>query len=228
MKSGKSLSGDNEKTRKIVLYLCLCLYLSGCATEEKINYWTMPAEQLAGYVKIKIKTTEFDNYVDYTMPELQIQFSERPLFPNPSIHYIKPDSEMKSTGASDQSFLIRGSRDKTTGKMTHQLYVTIQYCDVNYVVWGLIPTDFGKRRFYRTASFKGGKVVDLMNINTEIIFPFPLVFKEIVGIWLTEDFLREYSESGLTVRLNAQSGDQTFITVPPNYIQAYLKVISSK
>lgn len=112
---------------------------------------------------------------------------------------------------------LRGWIDKSTKISSHQIYTRVWY---NLSDW----------RFYRSASFKGGERVDLVEIDRDVNCSggggiVTCSYAEIIGVPISLDDLKGAQDTGLIVRLNARSGHETFIEIPAPYVKGYLAAV---
>jgi hypothetical protein len=126
------------------------------------------------------------------------------------------DSSAKFTGPTvrgEPTWLVRAWRDRQTGIVSRQLYVTHYYFGSGW-------------RFYRTASFEGGEQAQATRIDSSPRCTRNLCsYTEIVGVSLPPAQWAKALQSGLTVRINAQSGDRSFVTIPAAYAQGFESAI---
>lgn len=115
---------------------------------------------------------------------------------------------------------LRGWKGPTGIVVNHQLYVVAQYSDA-YL------------RSYRSAYFDEGQTAGFTQIGNRLhgcrlyhIMPILCDFEEVFGVALTTEFLERHKVTGLSVRINAQSVQGTFIRLPSNYIQGYLAAVA--
>ena len=54
------------------------------------------------------------------------------------------------------------------------------------------------------------------------------VFKELMSIQLTDDFLHSHSKDGFQISISSKSGIKSDLYVPPAYIKGYLKAVDGK
>jgi hypothetical protein len=126
------------------------------------------------------------------------------------------DSAAKFVGPTvrgDPTWMVRAWRDRQTGVVVRQLYVSLYYHGSGW-------------RFYRTASFEGGEQATATRIDS-----YPTCsrrscsYTETVGIALPPAQWAKALQTGLTVRVNAQSGDHSFVNIPASYAQGFESAI---
>lgn len=179
-----------------VIFVLLAL-LSGCVP----NY----AEKSATEVRAAVKT-------EYTKADARINFLAPPLR---TTEYNSQLSEYDYFTAH-----LRGWKDPTGAVANHQLYVEARYSDAFL-------------RSYRSADVEGGQPASFTAIGTRTygcrlyhIMPILCDFEEVVGVALTTAFLERHTATGLSVRINAQSGREAIIRLPSTYFQGYLDAVA--
>jgi hypothetical protein len=155
-----------------------------------------PSEVSSG---VEVKDTKFDARVTFTGPEV---------------------FEAKSRGllTDHQRYRLRAWKERASGSTTYQLYANIWY-------------NTGGWRYYRSASFDDGRQTDIIEIDRDVDCTSrggytSCSYEETIGVPITQEFLDSTTATGFSVRLNSKGGTESFITVPPNYIQGFLQVVS--
>ncbi len=114
----------------------------------------------------------------------------------------------------DATWRLRAWRDKATGEVRAQLYVTID-------------TTGDRWRGYRSASFDDTSSVQTVRIDTDVACRRSLcMYSETVGVPL--DMARLSADRALRVRLNSQAGVNTLVEVPADYLRGFLEVLARK
>lgn len=115
-----------------------------------------------------------------------------------------------------QRYRLRGWIRKDGGEERHQLYVTITY-------------DLSGWAFFERASFLVGepRPLDLIGRDVGSCTRYGCTHVETVGVSFDRAYLEAHRGDGLRIRLDAKSGATTVITVPPNYVAAYLSVVDA-
>lgn len=148
---------------------------------------------------VKIESSEFDDKATIVGPKIQTTHSEGLL----SIYH--------------NDFRLRGWKSKNSNQPTSfQLYIQVEYVR-------------GSWAFFQSASFVGGKTVDLTKIKRDVSSCSSgsgCIYSEIVGLEVKVPFLEKQKSSGFRVRLNSKSGATTVLEVPANYIQGYLSAFA--
>jgi hypothetical protein len=120
-------------------------------------------------------------------------------------------------GWSTQSwYRLRGSKDKATKAISHELYVYIWYNE-------------GGFRNYVTATFAGDREVAVTKIHA---YPSDIgrrfgAFDEWIAIPLDEAWLNSARSTGFDMRLKALSGHEVLLSVPGVYVMAYTKAVGT-
>lgn len=165
----------------------LTLTLAGCATPSR----ALQTSEVAAAVQVR--DSRFDAAVEYIGP----------LVTTHTARGITPDHE---------TWRLRGWRDKATGAMRHQLYVSVWHQDRH-------------ARGYVLASFEDGSQASTVYIGYDPNCSgrtFSCAHSETVGVSLTTQQLDAARLGGLAVRLSSRTGPQTVISVPASYVNGYM------
>lgn len=119
-------------------------------------------------------------------------------------------------GWSTQSwYRLRGSKDKATKAVSHELYVYIWYSE-------------GGFRNYVTATFAGGRevaVTKLYSKPSEIGRRFG-AFDEWLAVPLDDSSIDSARSTGFELRFRALSGPEVSLSVPGAYVAAYVNAVA--
>ncbi len=109
-----------------------------------------------------------------------------------------------------QDYFLQGSINN--GLIQHQLHLSIKYTS-------------DKFRNYYSASFSNGSEVDttLIGRDANSCSASTCDYTEIIGLNLSDDFLRSNMENGFSIVFNSKKSTNK-ITIPSDYIKGYLKV----
>jgi hypothetical protein len=158
-------------------------------------------KQSAGEIasKVEVKDSNFDQQIAYIGPEI-LNFEARGLLND------------------HQRLRLRAWKSKPSGDLTYQLYAKIWF-------------NTGGWRHYRTVSFPDATQSDVVRIDADVQCMggggyTSCSHEETVGVPLSAAFLNANGASGFTIRLNSQSGTQSFLKVPANYVQGFLLRVS--
>lgn len=188
------------KNTKKLLALC-AIFLSGCMA----NYSTMPASEVAEAVIITDSKTEAD--IRYKGPAI-----------------VKEETFKLDTDT--QYYRIRGWRNRKTSALRHQLKVVISN-----------PT--GRFRIYNSAIFDNGQQAQLKELRRYERCRAPggrggkggfteCLHEQTLGIPLSDDALRGFSDKGFTLKISSEDGHLSHIKISSNYIQGYLKAVDQQ
>jgi len=132
-------------------------------------------------------------------------------------------SESKRVGMLDeydyQDYYLKGIKNKNTGLIQHQLYLKLKY------TWS-------KLKNYSSASFcdkwqgcENADKLDIILISSSASSCTPDVcdYSEIMGLNLSDDFLRSRMVEGFSVSFNSKRSTNE-ITIASDYLKGYLKV----
>lgn len=113
-------------------------------------------------------------------------------------------------------YRLRGSKDKATKAVSHELYVYIWYNE-------------GGFRDFVTATFAGDREVAVTKIYakpSEIGRRFG-GFDEWIAVPLDEAWLNSARSTGFDVRIKARSGHEVLLSVPRVYVTAYTNAVGT-
>jgi len=120
--------------------------------------------------------------------------------------------------------LLRSWKDKKTGVVTHQLYVSDNYRKSTSESW----------KFYRGARDEEANDLKFVTINRDVncqslrYAESYCSFYETFGVMLDESFLRQKADAGFRIKALAKSGEDEVFTVTPQAIQQQLEAIYGK
>lgn len=116
---------------------------------------------------------------------------------------------------------LRGRKDLAGPAPSHRLQVEAQYADA-YL------------RSYRSADIEGTGPARFAGISHRTlgcqrhpIIPILCRFEEVFEVELTGEDLERHSRNGLTLRVQARTGQHTHIRLPGNYIRGYLDALAA-
>mgnify|MGYP001591907629 CR=1 FL=1 len=111
------------------------------------------------------------------------------------------------------SYFLRSWKNKQTGRLKHQLYLSFNY--------------FGDWRFYNSASFDDAKQISATEIDRDVVFCSSgyCNLKEDIGVSLSDKFLRSKMKQGFSIRINSKKASSEIINVSSHYIKGYLSVV---
>jgi len=116
---------------------------------------------------------------------------------------------------------LRGRKDPVGTTPSHQLQVEARYADA-YL------------RSYRSANIEGNGAACFAGISHRTlgcqrhpIIPILCRFEEVFEAELTGEDLERHSRTGLTLRVQARTGQQADIRLPGNYIRGYLDALAA-
>jgi hypothetical protein len=135
--------------------------------------------------------------------------------PNPannSKSYQGPPINSMDEANTYQMFSIRGDRSNQ-GVKTFEVLAQLTY--------------FSQWRYYDSASLKGSPLNTFKVVSREAgaCSERGCIFRELLSISITEAFLKEYLDKGFQISLNAKSGNQSILYIPPQYIKGYLMAV---
>lgn len=147
--------------------------------------------------KVTVKDSNFDS---------SIKFDGYELFNMKDVGFCGYDYE---------NYSLRGWKDKKTDAVSHQLYFSVKY-----------NRDW---RHYRSASYSDGKQSDITTISKDVTscrdsYLCGCDYKEVMGVSLSDEFLKENKDTGFSIRFNSKSSHENIITVPQEYIKGYLTI----
>lgn len=115
-------------------------------------------------------------------------------------------------GGTFRSWFIRSWVNKSTGNLSHQLYVVLRY--------------IGSWNFFSWASDDTAKSLNVQKIDSQIGNCMGgCNFEEIVGIDLDDETLRSRVNSGYSIKLSAKSGDAIIINISPEQIRLQIEAV---
>jgi hypothetical protein len=227
--------------KKLLLLLLLSLGLIGCASIkslESIEFSASPAEAetkkilalglthtenliearklkdpaLVSAVVQELKTRNDNSRIE---SENVAKLAEKVKVLDSNSKFIGPEiNKRKKMGLlinSDyEDYFLQGSINN--GLIQHQLHLSIKYTS-------------DKFRNYYSASFSNGSEVDttLIRRDANSCSASTCDYTEIIGLNLSDDFLRSNMENGFSIVFNSKKSTNK-ITIPSDYIKGYLKV----
>jgi len=227
--------------KKLLLPLLLCLGLIGCGSLkslESVEFSVSPAvaetkkilalgltheENLREAQKLKNPTLvsevvqELNTRNDNARIEAEkvAKYAEKVKVLNNNSKFIGPEiNERKQMGLlidSDyEDYFLQGS--KNNGLIQHQLNFSIKYTSAKW-------------RNYYSATFSNKSQVDTTVISSSAAgcSGSTCDYTEVIGLNLTDDFLRTNMEKGFSIVFNSTKTSNK-VTIPSDYLKGYLKV----
>jgi hypothetical protein len=184
-----------DKMKRVILLIVCSIALAGCLQDMTK---ASPVEILQN---AKSGGSEFDTDDYTTLPPLHAELDRGLL------------------GSFDRlEFMLAVKKNKTDGKLKKGLLVKVKYTEPNW-------------RFYESANFKGGEQADFSAVSRKVLNCVAYKtqntrcdYSEIMSITLTDSFI-ENNKGGFSVRLNSQSPANNVITIPENYMAAFLELL---
>jgi len=184
--------------KKIILIIICSIALMGCIKDMTK---ASPVEILQN---AKSGGTEFDTDDYTTLPPLSAQLNRGLL-----------------SSLDRLEFMLAVKKNKTDGTLKKGLLVKINYTEPNW-------------RFYESASFKGGEQAEFNSVNRKVLncvayktLANRCDYSEIMSITLTDSFI-ENNKNGFSVRLDSQSPENNVITIPENYMAAFMELLKQQ
>lgn len=184
--------------RKKALFSILAMFTSGCVS----NYATMSANEITQAVNIRNIPKE--NQISYVGPTI-IKEETLNLITDYHYYHLQSSHNLKNDVVK-HLFNVRIAN--TTGR--YRTYTSANFDNGD-------PAKLNELRRYercRAPGGRGGK-----GAFTECFH------EQTLGIPLTEDFLRAFAERGFTLQVDAKGGHKSYIKLPADYIQGYLKAL---
>lgn len=233
--------------KKLLLLLLLSLGLIGCSSLDSIEFSASPAEAETKKI-LALGLTHAENLseahkltdpalVSEVVQELKTRNDNALIEAEKVAKYaekvIVSDNNSKFIGAEISNSMMRGilsnydfqdyflQGSKNNGLIQHQLHLSIKYTSDNW-------------RNYNSASFSDENPVDITLIKSKSFAigcgSSSCEYTEVMELNLSDGFLRSNMEKGFSIGFNATNKFNSItvtnnITIPPNYIKGYLKVV---